>query len=283
MKLKQLLQPPKSAAGAVGMVLVGATTVQWSAALVAPIFKVVSPAATSAWRFFIGAVVLLALSRPKVFTWSRRQWLGALALGVATAFMNLCFFQAISRIYLGTAVAIEYLGPFLVAALGKRTLKHFLFVLIAAGGVLALARPGGSISVVGFLFAAGSGVGWAAYAFASHFVGDENEGFGGLAMSMAVSAMITFPFLPSSVMPMVHHGLLLRMAIASVAAVVIGFGAEMQALRRVPPSILSVLLALDPAVAFVVGFLVLGQPIVGWDILGLALVIAAGVAVARDA
>ncbi len=283
MKLKQLLQPPKSAAGAVGMVLLGATTVQWSAALVAPIFKVVSPAATSAWRFFIGAVVLLVLSRPKVFTWSRRQWLGALALGAATAFMNLCFFQAISRINLGTAVAIEYLGPFLVAALGKRTLKHFFFVVVAAIGVLALARPGGDLSLVGILFAAGSGVGWAAYAFASHFVGDENEGFGGLAMSMVVSTIITFPFLPSSVMPMIDHGMLPRMAIASVAAVVIGFGAEMQALRRVPPSILSVLLALDPAVAFIVGFLVLGQPIVGWDLVGLALVITAGVAVARDA
>ena len=283
MKIKQLLQPPKSAAGAVGMVLLGATTVQWSAAIVAPIFKVAGPAATSAWRFLIGAVVLLVLSRPNLRRWSKRQWLGALALGVATAFMNLCFFQAIARINLGTAVAVEYLGPFLVAALGKRTLKHLAFVLIAACGVLALARPGGNLSVVGLLFAAGSGVGWAAYAFASHFVGDENEGFGGLAMSMAVSTVICFPFLPSSVMPMIHHGLLPRMALASVAAVVIGFGAEMQALRRVPPSILSVLLALDPAMAFLVGFLVLGQPIVGWDLLGLALVITAGVAVARDA
>jgi inner membrane transporter RhtA len=265
------------------MVLLGALFVQYSAALVAPIFVVVGAAATSAWRFSVGALVLLALARPRVWRWSRRQWIGAFALGISTAFMNLCFFQAIDRINLGTAVAIEYLGPFLVAALGKRSLRHVVFVLVAALGVLALARPGGDVSVTGLVFAGFAGVGWAGYAFASYYVGDETPDFDGLAMAMAIAAFITLPFLPASIVPMFDHGLVPRMVIASVAAVVLGFGAEMQALRRLPPSIVGVLLALDPAVAFAVGFVVLGQPILGWDIVGVGLVIISGIAVTRDA
>lgn len=265
------------------MVLLGALFVQYSAALVAPIFVVVGAASTSAWRFSVGALILLALVRPRVWRWTRRQWIGAFALGFSTAFMNLCFFQAIDRINLGTAVAIEYLGPFLVAAFGKRTLRHIAFVFVAAFGVLALARPGGDISVTGLIFAGLSGIGWAAYAFASHYVGDETSGFDGLAMAMTIAAVITLPFLPSSIGSMIDHGLVPRMVIASVAAVVLGFGAEMQALRRLPPSIVGVLLALDPAVAFAVGFVVLGQPILGWDVVGTGLVIISGIAVTLDA
>ena len=283
MILSRLARPPKSAAGAGGMVLLGALFVQYSAALVAPIFTVVGAASTSAWRFSVGALILLILARPKVFRWTKRQWLGALGLGASTAFMNLCFFQAIDRINLGTAVAIEYLGPFLVSALGKRSWRHFLFVVVAAIGVVALARPGGGLSVAGLIFAALSGVGWASYAFASHFVGDETSGFDGLAVAMTMAALITLPFLPASIGPMIDHGLLPRMVLASFAAVVLGFGAEMQALRRLPPSIVGVLLALDPAVAFAVGFVVLGQPIVGWDVVGTGLVIISGIAVTRDA
>ncbi len=93
--------------------------------------------------------------------------------------MNLCFYQALARIPLGGAVAIEYLGPFMVAALGKRSWRHFALVVLAGLGVLALARPGGGLTSIGTLFAVGSGVGWAAYAFASHRVGGMHDGLPG--------------------------------------------------------------------------------------------------------
>ena len=99
------------------LVLASAAAIQWSAAIVRPAFAAVGPAAASSWRFGFGAVVLLALTRPKVHRWNRRQWLGAITLGVTTAVMNQSFYQAIARIPLGTATAIEYMGPFLVAAL----------------------------------------------------------------------------------------------------------------------------------------------------------------------
>lgn len=265
------------------MVVLGAIAVQWSAALVAPVFLAIGPAATSSWRFVIGAVILLVATRPNVRPWTRRQWLAVAALGLSTAIMNQAFFQAIDRINLGTAVAIEYMGPFLVAALGKRSWRHFAWVLVALGGVLLLAHPSGAMNWTGLFFAVCAAAGWAAYAYASHFAGDATSGFGGLAMAMGVGALVTFPLFPGSVSTMVSSGLIPRMVIASVLAVVIGFGAEMQALRGLPPSIVSVLLAGNPAVAFGVGYIVLAQPITRADVLGTLCVAVAGIAVTRDA
>jgi inner membrane transporter RhtA len=112
--------------------------------------------------------------------------------------MNQSFYQAINRIHLGTAVAIEYLGPFLVAALGKRSWRHGLFVVIAALGVLCLARPGGGLTALGVVFACGAGCGWAAYTIASHRLGGATEGFEGLAVAMAIAALCTLPFVGTS-------------------------------------------------------------------------------------
>lgn len=266
-----------------GFIIVGAIFIQWSVAIVSPVFHLVGASAASAWRFDFGALVLVVIARPRVRAWSRRQWGGVVVLGVATAFMNQCFYQSIARIPLGTAVAIEYLGPFLVAALGKRTLRHFAFLILGAVGVVFLTRPGGGINLVGMLFAGGSGLGWAIYALASHRVGGATKGFSGLAVAMSISGLVTLPFAIGSAPALfTSASSVARIATTAVMAIVVGFGAEMQALRRVKPSIVSVLLALDPAVAFAVGFFLLGQRITAFDAVGLVCVVAAGLGVTTD-
>lgn len=267
----------------VAFILAGTTTIQWSAAIVMPVFALIGPSASSAWRFLFGALALLALSRPHVRSWTRHQWVGAFALGGSTAFMGFCFYQSIARIPLGSAVAIEYLGPFLVAALSKRSLRHYVFVALAGAGVLALARPGGGLTLVGVLFALGSGAGWAGYAFASHRVGGSIEGFGGLAVAMAIATVLTMPFGWESTHRLIAHPLLAgRMVVVGVAAIALGFGLEMQGLRRIKPSVVSVLIAMDPAVAFLMGWLFIGQGVSTSDLIGLACVVGAGVGVTYD-
>ncbi len=272
----------RAAAGS-GFILIGAVLTQWSAAIISPLFGVVGPGAASAFRFEFGALILLVLARPRVGAWTREQWGGVVVLGVATAFMNQCFYHAIARIPLGTAVAIEYLGPFLLAAFGKRSWRHVALLILAAIGVLALTRPGTGITWLGALFAAGSGLGWATYALASHRVGGATKGFGGLAVAMTISAILTLPAgVAQGSTLATHPGLLARAAAAAVMAIVVGFAAEMQALRRIKPSIVSVLLALDPAVAFAVGWAFLGQHVSLTDLLGVACVVGAGVGVTLD-
>ena len=267
----------------VAFILGGATIIQWSAAIVQPVFSLVGPSAASGWRFVAGAVALVLVSRPRFWRFSAVQWRGALALGVSVAFMNLCFYQSIARIPLGAAVAIEYLGPFLVAAFSRRSLRHLALVALAGIGVLFLARPGGGITLLGALFALGSGVGWVSYAFTSHHVGALSEGFDGLAVAMSVAAVLTLPFALGRVPTLVEHPLdAARLALVGVMAIAVGFAFEMQALRRIRPGIASVILALDPAVAFLSGWVFLAQPITPFDLVGLACVVGAGVGVTLD-
>jgi inner membrane transporter RhtA len=263
--------------------VLGATSIQWTAAVVMRAFNVIGPSATSAWRFLLGALVLLALTRPRLRSYTKQQWIGALALGVTVALMNMSFYQAIARIPLGSAVAIEYMGPFCIAAFGRRTPKHLAFVVLAGLGVLALTRPGSGLNSTGVLFAVGAGLGWATYIFASRRVGGTTTGFGGLALSMMVAAIITLPFsIGSSVRVLGDPYLLLRLAIVATVAIAIGFGSELQGLRRLKPSIAGVLLASDPAVAFIIGWILLHQSVRGWDFIGMACVILAGVGVTYD-
>jgi inner membrane transporter RhtA len=276
--------PKARALKGAGYMLLGASLIQWSAAIVTRVFGQIGPSSTSAWRFFLGAVVLMVFTRPHLRAWTRQQWLGALALGVSVAFMNQCFYQAIARIPLGAAVAIEYLGPFLVSALGRRSARHFAFVILAGLGVLAIARPGAGLNYEGVLFAAGSGLGWASYVFAAHRVGGQAEGFGGLAVSMSIGALLTLPMtIGSSRYVLTHPSTLGRLALVAVMAIVLGFACELQALRRLKPSTAGVLFALDPAVAFAIGLIVLSQSIHPWDLIGMVCVVIAGAGVTYDA
>lgn len=273
----------RSALSGAGFLILGATLIQWTAAIVMRAFPVLGASATSGWRFLLGAIVLLAVTRPDVRHWSRRQWLGALALGATTAAMNQSFYQAIARIPLGGAVAIEYLGPFCVAAFGKRTPRHLALVALAAVGVLALTRPGSGLNVPGVLFAAGAGLGWATYVFASKNVGATTTGLSGLAVSMSFAALLTLPFtLGASSKLASDPGLVVRLLIVAVMAIVLGFGSELMGLRRLKPSIAGVIMASDPAIAFVVGLVLLHQHVSPWDIFGLVCVMAAGAFVMFD-
>jgi len=198
--------------------------------------------------------------------------------------MNQFFFQAIARIPLGSTTAIEYLGPLLVAALASRTLRHLGFVALAGLGVIALTRPGGGITFEGALFATLAGVSWAAYSFASHRVGGNSKGFEGLAVAMGISALLTLPFGLGATHVVVDHPYLLgRLLLVAVMATVLGYGFEMQALRNLKPSIVSVLWALEPAVAFLLGWILLHERVAVWDLVGLACVVFAGIGVTYDA
>jgi inner membrane transporter RhtA len=265
------------------LVLVAAIFIPWSAALVQPAFKVIGPSASSGWRFLLAALMLDVIARPKVRKFNRQQWIGVSAFGIATALMNQSFYQAIERIPLGSAVAIEFLGPFLVAALGKRSWRHFAFVVVAGIGVLAITRPGGGVTIFGALFALGAGAGWATYLFASHRIGGSTTGLEGLAVSVSIAALVSLPFTIGAGRVVSDHPYLLgRLALVGLMGVVIGFGVELEALRRLKPSIVGVLLALDPAIAFVVGYILLSERVSVSEVLGLACIVVAGAAVTRD-
>ena len=267
----------------VGFILLGAFSIQWSAALIQPAFVRLGPVATSGWRFLLGAVILLLITRPNLRQWRREQWRAAVILGVTVAFMNVSFYQAIARIPLGSAVTIEFLGPLCVAVFGRRSLRHFCFAFLAALGVVLLSHPGGGVTLVGAIFGLMSGLGWGGYVFAAARVGGATTGFGGLAVSMTISALVTLPWTLTKVADVAQHPALSgRLLLVAAMSIVLGFGAELQALRRLSPSAAGVLMSFDPAIAFVIGALVLNERATVWVLLGLSCVVLAGAGVTMD-
>lgn len=242
-----------------GLILLGIVSVQVGAGLAKNLFSVLPPGAVVLLRLVTAALVLLMFARPKLAGRSWRDLALAGTFGVSLALMNFSIYQSFSRIPLGVAVTVEFLGPLAVAVAASRRRLDLLWALLAGGGVLMLAR-GGSVEVTGVLWALLAGAAWAAYILFSAAVGKRFSGSGGLTIAMCIGAVAMLP-----VGVWQGGSALLRPEYLALGAGVgllssaIPYALEMEALRKVPPKVFSILMSLEPAVAAVVGVVLLGE------------------------
>ena len=117
------------------LLLVSMSSIQASASLAKTIFPLVGPAGTTALRLLVASAILLVVMRPWKKAIPRSAWKVIAVFGLATASMNLCFYEALSRIPLGVAVGLEFTGPLTVAMLSSRRLVDFIWVILAAAGL----------------------------------------------------------------------------------------------------------------------------------------------------
>jgi len=264
------------AAGVV-MCLLSMSSVQFGAALSSSAIATYGPAGATWLRLAFAAIILAVIVRPKVTRYSREQWIGALVLGTMTAMMTLSFFSAIKHIPLGLAVAIDFLGPLSVATLGFGLSRQLLWPLAAGIGVLLLAYDGEEWvgNLPGVLFACGAGAGWACYILLTKKVGNAFKGLEGLAMSLIVAAIVATPFGFASAVPHLTGYGLIEMAGLALLVPLLPYALEMVALRRMPTSSFGILMSLEPAVAALVGLVLLAEVLSPTQWLAIALVIAA--------
>ena len=258
---------------AVGLVLIAAISPQIGAAFAVTLFDELGPAGAAFLRLAFAAVILWAIWRPRLNGDLRL----AGAFGVSLGLMNWSFYEAIARIPLAVAVTIELAGPLLVAVLGSRRPLDALWIGLAAGGIVLLVAPtGGSMDLLGVAFAMVAAVCWMGYIYLSKRTGAAFAGGEGLALAMAVGALIV---LPAGVLQaggaLAQPNQLAGALVVAVASSVVPYSLELVALRRLPEAVFGVLMSLDPAVAAVAGFLVLGQNLGPGELLGIAMVIAA--------
>jgi inner membrane transporter RhtA len=267
------------------MVLGAACSVQFGAALAATLFDDLGPAGTSALRVGLAAVFLLAAWRPRVRGVPATDLRLAAALGLSLGVMNLSFYEALDRVPLGVAVTIEFAGPLGVAvALSHRRLD-LVWVVLAATGILLLADPGGgSLSGTGLALVLCAAVAWAVYILLAERAGRRFTGGRGLALAMAVAALVPLgPGIAEAGGKLVHPGLLATGAAIALLSSVIPYSLETEALRRIPRHVFGVLMSLEPAVATLAGLVVLGQRLGARDLVAIALVIAASTGATRTA
>lgn len=253
------------------------TSVQVGAAWATTIFDSVGASGACLLRLASASAVMLAVTRPNLGSLSRRQALTACALGLILAGMNLTFYGAISRIPLGTAVTIEFIGPLLVALLGSRHRRDLLWAALAAVGIVALCNGiAHGTDSAGLILAAIAGLLWAAYILLQAQLGKAFSDSSGLAVAMTVAAFVALPF-------GVHAGAgnLLVPATLGIGVAVgmlssaIPYSLELKALRSLSTATFGVLMSLEPAAAAIAGAVVIGQAITPRDALGIGLVCAA--------
>ncbi|GEE01726.1 DMT transporter permease [Gordonia spumicola] len=267
---------------AVAMIIGSCVSLQFGAATAVHLFGDLGSWGTTQLRLGFAALILTAIVRPSVRGWTRHQWRSVVAFGVVLAAMNGCFYAAIERIPLGTAVAIEFLGPLILSATLSRRRADLLWVGLAFVGMVLLGVDSivgtSTLDLVGVGFALSAALFWAGYIVASARVGVAVPGTGGLAAALVVSTIVMLPLGGVAAAPAFADWRILAYAAATaVLASLIPYTLELSALRRIPKNVFGVLLSLEPAIAAAVGFVLLHQPVGILPAAAIAAVIAASI------
>ncbi|GGP73086.1 threonine transporter RhtB [Saccharothrix coeruleofusca] len=265
------------------LVLLGVVSVQIGAAVAKQLFTLVGAAGTVTLRLVLGAVVLLAVWRPSLRL-DRRTLLVVASYGLVLGAMNLTFYQAIERIPLGAAVTIEFLGPLAVAVLGSRRWVDGLWALLAAVGVLLLTRADGGLSWVGVAFALVAAVCWAGYILLATAMGSRTSDGRGLALGLVFGSLLALPFgVAEAGAALLDPVVLIAGAAVALLSSVIPYSLELEALRRIPPRVFGILMSLEPAVAALVGLIVLHEALRPAQWVAIGCVVLASVGATRSA
>ncbi len=275
----------RSAAGTVppwSLAISAMLSVQLGSALSVDLIDTVGAAGTAWLRLTAGALVFLVLARPPLRSVRRADLPALLGLGVVSGLTTICFLAALDRIPLGTAVAIEFLGPLTVAAVRSHDARVLVWPCLALVGVVGLTEPWeGSVDLVGVGIAAVAAVGWAGYIVLTQHVGDRFAGLTALSMTVpiaaATAAVVGVPQAAGDLSVQV----VLAAAGLALLLPVLPYALEMLALRRMTHTAFGTLMALEPAMGLLLGLLVLSQQPSPVQLVGILLVVVAGAGAQR--
>jgi inner membrane transporter RhtA len=258
-------------------VVVGILSVQGGAALAKGLFPALGPAGTVGLRVGISAAILLAAFRPPLRSLNRAQWAVIIPYGVVLGVMNLVFYQSLSRIPLGLAVTVEFVGPLGVAVFHSHRVLDVVWVVLAAVGI-ALITPwtGGAVDPLGVALAFAAGCCWATYIVIGGRLSRLLHGGAAVATGMLVAAIAVVPYA-------VAVGGFAHLTVSRFAAGVgvallssaIPYTLEMIALKALPARTFGILMSLEPAAAALAGLTFLAEVLTPVQWLAVALVIAA--------
>ncbi|MET9427313.1 MULTISPECIES: EamA family transporter [unclassified Streptomyces] len=274
----------RGALGPVALVVAGGLSVQFGAAVAVLLMPRAGAIGVVTLRLLLSAVVLLLVCRPRLRGYRRADWGTVVAFGAAMAAMNVLFYLSIDRIPLGAAVTLEVLGPLVLSVVASRRLVSVVWAALALAGVVLLSGGGfDRLDPLGAVFALAAGAMWAAYILFSARTGRRFPQADGLALAMAVGAVLTLPLgiAEAGSKLLVPSTIGLGLAVALMSSV-LPYTLELLALRRLPAPTFAILMSLEPAIAATAGFLVLSQAMSLTDALAIALVVAASMGAVRS-
>jgi inner membrane transporter RhtA len=250
------------------------------------LFARVAPAGVAWLRIVSAAIVFAAWRRPwrSLREVDRGTVRLVIALGVVLAVMNVCFYEAIARLPLGTVSAIEFLPVILLAAIGMRSARNGGALGLAVAGVYVLTHVQLRGVALGFGLAFANAACFALYIVLAHRISRAPgmRGIDGLGAAMLIAALAITPLGGSAVAPHLLDPVAIAAGVGvGISSSVIPYVCDQLAMARLRRETYSLMVSLLPATATVVGLVVLGQVPSVRELAGVCLVVAA-VAVHRD-
>ncbi|WP_299661244.1 EamA family transporter [uncultured Psychromonas sp.] len=266
---------------AVVAIIVAMLSITVGASLAKSIFSVIPPESVTFMRLSIAAIMLFFVCR----VWEVKitgQNIGAVLMyGVTIAGMNLFFYLAIKSVPIGVALAVELIGPLLVAILFSKNKSDFVWAILAAIGIYLLI-PSASSNVVldsrGLVYAAIAGFFWGSYIIVGKKAGFQH-GVKAPALGLIVASVALLPVAVDtfylSDMSIQIVGLLIAVALLSS---LIPLVLEMQALRHLPTKTYGVLTSGEPVLGALAGFFILNEQLVITQSIGISIIVFASIA-----
>jgi inner membrane transporter RhtA len=262
----------------VAFILMAVFSVQGGAVIAKGIFPFFGVAGTAAIRIVLSAIILLVVFRPAVHRFTAAQWRAVVPYGMTIGVMNLLFYQALERIPLGLAVALEFVGPLAVVIVGSRRALDVVWVGLAMAGIALIApfQADGAVDPIGVTYALLTGACWAAYIVLGGRVSQRLDAGVAVAIGMAIAALVVTPYaLVDGGIGTIAPGLFVPCVALAVLSSALPFTLEMKALRLLPGRTFSVLMSLEPVIAALCGLVLLGEHLTRAQWLAVALVVIA--------
>lgn len=252
-------------------------SVQGGAALAKGLFPALGATGTVGLRVGISAVILLAAFRPRLLRATAEQWRAVIPYGVVLGVMNVVFYLSLSRIPLGLAVTVEFIGPLGVAVFGSRRAIDVAWVVLAAVGIALIAPwTGGGVDPLGVLLALAAGACWAAYILLGGRISRMVPGGAAVATGMLIAAFVAVPVaVATGGFAGLTPGLFAAGIGVALLSSAIPYTLEMVALKELPARTFGILMSLEPAVAALAGLVFLREVLSPRQWLAVLLVIAA--------
>lgn len=268
---------------AIGLLIVAMISIQSGAALAKHLFPIIGIQTTTAVRLFFAALLLLLFFRPWRYQIESHQWRALLLYGISLGGMNTLFYIALSRIPLGVAVAIEFVGPLAVALYYSRKPKDFLWLICAITGV-ALLQPFTHSAVpldgVGVMFALLAGVCWGLYIVFGKQAGTDAHSGATTTIGMCFAACVALPIgvLELNTSSFTWQAVLMGIGVGLFSSA-LPYSLEMIVLKKLPEKTFSLLTSLEPSVAVLSGWLFLGEVLTLTQYIAILLIILASAGV----
>ncbi|MDT3766488.1 EamA family transporter [Gleimia hominis] len=270
------------------LLLIGSGLTQYvGAALAIVLFTQVTPAAVAWWRVAVAATVFILWRRPWRMRLSRVDWGRSALFGVVMTLMNVLFYEAISRIALGVAVSLEFLGPVAVAVMGSKHWTSRVAAVAALAGVVSISGFGVNVqdpkTALGIIFALGAGACWAGYIVLGQRIASQRSGIDSLAIGTLAGAVVFLPFCVTQIPKVVASPVLIGAVLGvGLLSTVVPYSLEALAMSKVHASVFALLTALLPATSLLVGAVALQQFPAWPSVAGLILISLAVAVASRD-